>query len=149
MMRLVCKLLACLLAMLPASSALGRVDVKVDFGWNGGYRAGRWAPVYLTMADDMAQPARNVLVRITAPHNKIFALNIYPPATIRPDPTTIVLYVPLTSQLDQTVAVILDPASGKILGEAPFEVPFGNSPNRRPYVAASYGGEILLGVSGV
>src|SRR5436190_13608192 len=141
MMRLVCKLLACLLAMLPASSALGRVDLKVDFGWNGSYRAGRWAPVYLTMADDMAQPARNVIVRITAPHDKTFALKIYTPATIRPDPTTILLYIPLTYQLDLTMATILDPASQKTLAEAPFDAPMGNGPYRQSYRASAYGGE--------
>ena len=31
-----------------------------------------------------------------------FALRIFNPATIRPDPTTILVYVPLTLQLDET-----------------------------------------------
>jgi len=114
MFRLICKLLACLLALLPAA-AMARVDLKVDIGWNGAFRAGRWAPVYITASDDTAQPARNVIIEIVAPHDKTFALHIYNPATIRPNPTTILVYVPLTFQLDETIAMILDPAGNKKL----------------------------------
>src|SRR3954452_10699657 len=105
MFRLICKLLIGLAALLPAA-AMAKVDVKVDVGWNGAFRAGRWAPVYITASDDTAQPARNVIIEIIAPHDKTFALHIYNPATIRPDPTTILIYVPLTLGLDETVAVI-------------------------------------------
>src|SRR5688572_2564035 len=147
MRRHLCKLLACLSLLLPAT-AMGRVSLQVDIGWNGAFRPGRWAPVYITAADDNALPARNVIIEITAPHDKTFALRILNPATIRPDPTTILVYVPLTFQLEDTVAVIRDAGNFKKLAETPFDKsqdPFGRG---RPYYGSG-GGEILLGVSGV
>src|SRR5207245_1369430 len=147
MIRLICKLLACLSALLPAA-AMGKVDLRVDSGWNGAFRAGRWAPVYITASDDTALPARNVIIEIVAPHDKTFSLRILNPATIRPDPTTILVYVPLTFQLDETVVIIRDPAGFKKLAEMPFDTtqePYGRG---RAYYGSG-GGEILLGVSGV
>jgi hypothetical protein len=146
MRRHLCKFLACLSLLLPAT-AMGRVSLQVDIGWNGGFRPGRWAPVYITAADDNALPARNVIIEITAPHDKTFALRILNPATIRPDPTTILVYVPLTFQLEDTVAVIRDAGNFKKLAETPFDKsqdPFGRG---RVYYGSG-GGEILLGVSG-
>src|SRR5438105_3067594 len=148
MVRSLCKLLACLLMLSWGTEAMGRVALKIDIGWDGAFRAGRWAPVYLTIADDTAIPARNVIIEIIAPHDKTFALRILNPATIRQDPTTILVYVPLTSGLDETVCVIRDPAGFKKLAELPFDQP----PNTGfPQASRSYGsggGEILLGVSG-
>ena len=149
MIRLICKLLACLSVLLPAA-AFGKVDLRVDIGWNGAFRAGRWAPVYITAADDTALPARNVIIEIIAPHDKTFSLRILNPATIRPDPTTILLYVPLTFQLDETVAIIRDPNGFKKLAEMPFDTS-QNSNGQYGRVYQNYGsggGEILLGVSG-
>src|SRR4051812_26718801 len=145
-----CKLLAWLLALLSTTAAMGKTSLKIDIGWNGGYRAGHWAPVYLTIPDDMAIPARNVIIQIVAPHDKTFALKIYTSATIRQETTTILLYVALTLQLDETAAVIIDATNGKKLAEMPFE---NNQNPNGPYGRAyrSYGnggGEILLGVSG-
>jgi hypothetical protein len=148
MIRASWKLLACLLTLVSTTAAMGKVSLRVDVGWNGSFRAGRWAPVYITAADDMAQPARNVIVQIIAPHDKTFALWIYNPATIRQDPTTILVYVPLTNGLDETVAMIKDPGSGKTLAELPFEK--SQDPNRRGQIFYSGGiAEIILGVSGV
>ncbi|HEV8291938.1 MAG TPA: hypothetical protein VGP94_08430, partial [Tepidisphaeraceae bacterium] len=146
MLRPFCKLLACLLALLPAA-AMGKVDLKVDIGWNGAFRAGRWAPVYVTVADDAALPARNVIIEIIAPHDRTFALRILNPATIRPDPTTILVYVPLTFQLEETVAIIRDPNGFKKLAELPFDT--SQDPMGRGRVYYGTGSdEILLGVSG-
>jgi len=149
MIRVICKLLACLSVLLPAA-AFGKVDLRVDIGWNGAFRAGRWAPVYITAADDTALPARNVIIEIIAPHDKTFSLRILNPATIRPDPTTILVYVPLTFQLDETVAIIRDPNGFKKLAEMPFDTS-QNSNGQYGRVYQNYGsggGEILLGVSG-
>jgi len=145
MLRPLHKLLAGLLVLFLVAPAIARVDLKVDIGWNGAYRAGRWAPVYLTIADDTAQPARNVLIEIVAPHDKTFALRIHTTATIRPEPTTILVYVPLTFQLDETVAVVTDMGSRKTLAEIPFDKP--QDPFNRSFYHG--GSEILLGVSGV
>jgi len=148
MLRSVYKLLGGLLMLLFATAAIAKVDLKVDVGWNGAYRGGRWAPVYITVADDMAQPARNVIIEIVAPHDKTFALRIFNPATIRPDPTTILVYVPLTLQLDETIATVRDMGSGKKLAEMAFERPQGpyGRVERNFYTGNT---EILLGVSGV
>jgi hypothetical protein len=121
MLRNLCKLLACLILLVSTAQAMGKVALKVDIGWNGAFRAGRWAPVYITAADDMANPARNVIVTIVAPHDKTFALRINTFAAIRPDPTTLLVYVPLTNQLDETAAIITDPANGKKLAEVAFQ----------------------------
>src|SRR5437867_2927840 len=148
MLRYSCKLLACLLTLFLTTAAMAKVDLRVDIGWNGAFRAGRWAPVYITASDDTAIPAKNVIIEIVAPHDKTFALKIFNPATIRPDPTTILVYVPLTFQLEDTVAVIIDPVTARRLVEMPFDTsqdPFGRG--RSAY--GSGGGEILLGVSGL
>src|SRR4051812_41397601 len=100
--------------VLPAG-AFAKVNVKIDVGWSAAYRAGRWAPVYITMADDQAVPARNVIVEIVAPHDKTFGLRIYNAATIRSDPSTNLVYVPLSYDLTETVAIIRDAASDKKL----------------------------------
>src|SRR5437764_14804436 len=122
MVRSLCKLLACLLMLSWGTEAMGRVALKIDIGWDGAFRAGRWAPVYLTIADDTAIPARNVIIEIVAPHDKTFALRILNPATIRQDPTTILVYVPLTLALDETICIIHDQSSFKKLTESPLEM---------------------------
>src|SRR5438046_3164163 len=99
------RILALAIILLPPA-ALAKTDVKIDVGWNGAYRAGRWAPVYITAADDQAIPARNVIIEIVAPHDKTFALRIFNGAAIRSDPSTNLVYVPLTYQLDETIAII-------------------------------------------
>ncbi|HEV8604419.1 MAG TPA: hypothetical protein VGQ99_03580 [Tepidisphaeraceae bacterium] len=148
MVRPIFKLLAVLLALLPAA-ATAKVNLQVDIGWNGAFRAGRWAPVYITASDDAALPARNVIIEIMAPHDKTFALKILNPATIRPDPSTVLVYVPLTFQLEDTIAVIRDAGSFRKLAEQPFDS--SNRPDGRlgRVYYGSGGGEILLGVSGV
>src|SRR4029453_279470 len=118
--RLLCKLLFGVLVLLSSSAAWAKVSLNVDVGWNGAYRAGRWAPFYIAASDDAAMPARNVIIEIMAPHDKTFAVRIYNPATIRPDPTTILIYVPLSLALENTVAVIRDPNGLKKLAERPF-----------------------------
>src|SRR3954470_20563796 len=110
------RILRLTLALLPAAAS-ANVSVKIEVGWNGAYRAGRWAPVYLTIADDQAVPARNVIFEIVAPHDKTFGLRIYHAATIRSDPTTLLVYLPLTLSLDETVLIIRDAASNKKLAE--------------------------------
>src|SRR6266487_6038476 len=148
MLRSLYKLLGGLLALFSATTAMAKVDLKVDIGWNGAYRGGRWAPVYITIADDMAQPARNVMIEIIAPHDKTFALRILNPATIRPDPTTILVYVPLTMELDNTSVTLRDLGSRKILAEMAFERPqdsYGRVVGRNSNSSSS---DILLGVSG-
>src|SRR2546421_6506130 len=148
MLRSLYMLLGGLLTLLLATAAMAKVDLKVDVGWNGAYRGGRWAPVYIPAADATAQPAQNVIMEIVAPHDKTSALRIFNPATIRPDPTTILVYVPLTLQLDETIATVRDMGSGKRLAEMAFERPQGpyGRVERNFYTGNT---EILLGVSGV
>src|SRR5688572_622731 len=116
------RILAIVLVLVPGA-ALAKVNLQIDIGWGGAFRAGRWAPIYLTAAVTDAAPARNVLIEIVAPHDKTFALRIFTPATIRPEPTTFLVYIPLTFQLDETVAIIRDPGSNKVLAEVPFDKP--------------------------
>jgi len=59
MSRTLCKLLACLAVLFCTKAAMGRVSLRVDVGWNGAFRAARWAPVYITAADDEAIAAAN------------------------------------------------------------------------------------------
>src|SRR5204863_5911007 len=102
MRRFLSRILLLAAVLLPAD-AFAKVHVQIDVGWIGAYRAGRWAPVYITMAeDDQAIPARNVVVQIVAPHDKTFGLRIFTGATIRNDPSTNLVYLPLTNQLDET-----------------------------------------------
>src|SRR5438045_4508935 len=102
---LLSRILGLTLALLPAA-VFAKVNVQIDVGWNGAFRAGRWAPIYITVADDQAIPARNVIFEIVAPHDKTFGLRIFNAATIRSDPSTNLIYVPLTQQLDETVPII-------------------------------------------
>src|SRR6266705_742378 len=60
MLRSLHKLLGGLLTLFSATAAMAKVDLKVDVGWNGAFRAGRWAPVYITAADDTAVTLRDL-----------------------------------------------------------------------------------------
>src|SRR5882762_6305382 len=134
-----------LAAVLLPSAAFARVNAQIDWGWNRAYRAGRWAPVYITMAeDDPAIPARNVVVQIVAPHDKTFGLRIYTGATIRSDPSTNLVYLPLTHELDETVAIIKDAATDKKLAEVPFKSSSAEDRMSRSYFGTG-ADEILLG----
>jgi hypothetical protein len=133
------------MALLPGA-AWAKVNLSVEIGWNGAFRPGRWAPIYITAADTQAVPARNVIIEIKAPHDKTFALSINTAATIRQEPTTFLVYVPLTFQLEDTVAIIRDSGSLKTLAEVPFDQPKPGGGYGGYY--GSSGGEILLGVSG-
>src|SRR4051812_5362628 len=93
-LRLLLMLCAVLIGWAGASGAgaATTTSLSVDIGWNGAYRFGRWAPVYVTASD--ARP-RNVLVELYVPHDQMHAMKIHQVVTIGPTPTTFALYAPL------------------------------------------------------
>ena len=128
------------LAALPAPAA---PKVSIDMGFGGLYRSGRWTPVYITVSDPSSTATRNVLAEVVSPHDQSHAMGIATRFALRPQPTTFVVYVPLTQQLDETVLNLYDLDNRKHLGKVAFADPMPGGFNAN----VSYG-EILLGVSG-
>ena len=123
--------------------AAAKTSLKVEYGWDGYYRIGAWTPVFITAADDKG-PARNVLLEIAGPHDRSFSIRIQQALTLRPDPQTFILYIPLTHNLSDTVAVLRDSNSGARLAEEDFDR------GGQSYQPAFYGGEgeLIVGAAG-
>jgi hypothetical protein len=129
-------------------TALAKVSLRVEVGWEGMYRVNRWTPIYITAADDEAVPARNVILEVLAPHDNMFAMRIVQPLTLRVEPTVYLVYVPLTQGLDESVIVIRDARTRRKLAERSLD-PSGNIGSGRTVYYGSQGGdELLVGVSG-
>jgi hypothetical protein len=129
-----------------ALPAPGKVSMRVSLGWDGVYRTGRWAPIFITLADPDAQPARNVLLSFLAPHDNAFAMQIRSALAIGPEPRTVVLYAPLTWQLDDTVVMVLDGNTGRRLAVRSLDPSGGTVQSSYTYAADR--SEFLMGVSG-
>ena len=133
-----------------ADVAFARVRGKIEVGWDGTYRVSRWTPVFITLADDEAKPARNVVIEILAPHDNSFAMRVLQQFAITQEPTTHAIYLPLTYALNETVLVVKDGNSGRKLYESDF---YNNPVNRQgqggsPVIAAQGRDDVVIGVSG-
>ncbi|MGE5610060.1 MAG: hypothetical protein ACM359_12465, partial [Bacillota bacterium] len=141
-----CVLAVGLLCCCPA--AWGKVSLRVEFGWEWKYQAGRWAPVFVTIADSNAQPARNVRLEIFAPQDDLFAMRVFQQFAIHPEPTTYIVYVPLTYQIPDTVAIVRDAETGRKLAEESFEQAINPAGGGTVSWYTGYEELILMGVSG-
>ncbi len=118
-----CALAAC------CATASAWVSLDVQFGWSGVYRAGRWVPIYVTLADD-ANPARNVQVHLICPHDPIQSMRVIQGLTISRKPGTFLMYAPLTHNLDDTFVAVHDSASRRHLGQVSLAASNGRLPYR-------------------
>jgi hypothetical protein len=132
-----------------ADDALARVRGKIEIGWDGTYRVSRWTPVFITLADDEAKPARNVIVEVLAPHDNSFAMRILQPFAITAEPATHTLYVPLTYALDETILIVKDAGNGRKLFESDFQNnPVSGQSQAGSAIVAQGRDDVVIGVSG-
>ena len=127
-----------------ATPSMAKTSLKIEYGWDGYFRIGEWAPVYITAADDKAA-ARNVLLEVVSPHDRSFSIRIRQFLTLRPDAQTFLLYVPLTHNLSDTAVVLRDLNTGARLAEEDFDGSAGQI-NARGFYGGE--GEFIVGVAG-
>src|SRR5688572_14092748 len=132
-----------------AEVAFARVRGKIEVGWDGTYRVSRWTPVFITLADDEAKPARNVVIEVLAPHDNSFAMRVLQQFAITTEPATHTIYLPLTYALNETVLVVKDAGNGRKLFESDFENKPVNGQLQGGYAVAAQGrDDVVVGVSG-
>jgi len=130
-------------------TASATVSMTMQIGWDGAYRVGRWTPVFVTLADDTARPARNVRMELLTPHDDTFAMRVVQQLAIRPEPTTFIVYLPLTYQARETLGVVRDAGSNKKLAEFAFEGAGIMQANPMPQWAGTAGDQnLVIGASG-
>ncbi|MCY2951802.1 MAG: hypothetical protein NTU53_07465 [Planctomycetota bacterium] len=136
-----------LLCLSGTSSA--NLTMRAQIGWDGVFRVGRWTPIYITLADDQAFPARNVQLDIIAPHDNTFAMRVRQYVAVRPEASTFILYAPLTFQAGEAVAVVRDAKTGRSLGELPFDsVTASTATYRSSWYGAESDRDLVIGISG-
>ena len=84
-------LLAVISLLLTSGPAWAKVQISVDVGWSNRFRAGRWTPLYITLADSAP---RQVIVDVYSPTDRRYALRASQSLAIGPSPVTVALYVP-------------------------------------------------------
>jgi hypothetical protein len=100
-----------------ASPARGATSLTVDLGWDTMIRAGRWNPVFVTLADTTT---RNVTLEFHTPYDNYHGVVIEQAMTIGPQAQTFPLYVPLWNPNVMDIAVIVrDAKSRKKLAQCP------------------------------
>lgn len=140
-------ILFALLSLCPHASA--QLTMQAGLGFDGLFRAGRWTPIYLTVADPKALPARNVFIEILAPHDGAFSMRLRHYLAVHPEPSTAILYAPLTYQAGDTIAVARDAATGRKLAEISFDSLAPTSDRfKTTWIASTNDLDLVLGVSG-
>src|SRR5881628_1973869 len=79
--------------------AAAEVKLNLDVGWNGYYRAGRWTPLFVTLAD--TSKSRQALIELYTPTDRRYAVLIRQSLAIGPAPVTVPIYLPLSNQTDE------------------------------------------------
>lgn len=75
-----------------ASAATAETQMTVDVGWNGHFRAGRWGPVFVTVADSSP---RAVELTVESGHDLIHSIRVHQTITASSTPATYPVYIPL------------------------------------------------------
>jgi hypothetical protein len=99
-------------------AAGAQTKLSVDAGWDGVLRLGRWNPLFVTASDPSP---RQVILEITAPHDKSAGLCIRQRATIGPKPATFAILLPLQCAPDEIVVSVREDASERTLAWAPLQ----------------------------
>src|SRR5687767_3247592 len=142
-------LIALLILLTCCADSHARVGAKIDLGWDGTYRISRWTPVFITLFDDQASPARNVVLEILAPHDNSFAMRIRQQFAISTEPTVHTVYLPLSYALNDTILIVKDARTGRKLFESTFENRPVNGQVQGGYVNPAQGtDDVVIGVSG-
>ena len=142
-------LIALLILLTCCADSHAKVGAKIDFGWDGTFRVSRWTPVFITLFDDQASPARNVVLEILAPHDNSFAMRIRQHFAISTEPTVHTVYLPLTYSLSETILIVKDAKSGRKLFESTFENKPVNGQVQGGYVNPAQGtDDYVIGMSG-
>src|SRR5215217_5717642 len=97
-----------------APAAAAKVQLSVDVGWSNRFRAGRWTPLYVTLADSSP---RQVVVEVYTPTDHRYALRAVQGLAIGPTPVTVALYAPLSYRVDEASIVMRDANSNKRLDD--------------------------------
>jgi hypothetical protein len=131
--------------LLAPALCLAKTDMLVDYGWDGRYRPGKWAPIYVTLRDDTA---RNVAVEISAAQSRGNVMHLSQQVAVGPSEATYALYLPLADPT-QTTITIRDAKSGRrLLDPYPLEDPNKPNPNFFYYNYNNGQERLLIGMSG-
>ncbi len=141
--------LSLLYILAAAHTAPADVNLKIDLGWDNVYRAGHWTPIFITAWDPTESRGRNVHLEISSPHDAGHLLNVAAEFAITSTPRSIILYCPLSYQLEECSAVVRDLRSRRKLFEQSLDPAGSATGPRRAIVSYGAGGDdIVLGVSG-
>ena len=92
-------------------------SLQVRVGWGGYVNAGRWNPVYVTLADPSP---RAVSLELRAPHGGFHGMRSRQTMTIVPQPQTFIAYMPLRHYMaDDLSFVVRDPVKRRRLADYP------------------------------
>ena len=100
-----------LLSSLLAAGAWADTTLSAEIGWGGRTRGGRWAPIYITVADPKP---RNAYIELYTPHDATQAMNIRLAVALGPLPQTYEMYAPLLNSGEPTRISLHDAATGKL-----------------------------------
>src|SRR5687768_4160397 len=94
--------IACTILLLTwaAGVSRGEVSMRFELGWEGKHRSGRWMPLFITLADEEANRARNVAVEVLSPRGEGLAQRVITGTALTPEPRRLLMYVPLSDSLD-------------------------------------------------
>jgi hypothetical protein len=129
-----------------AAPAAAQSTITVEAGWENKIRPGRWTPVFVTVSDPSP---RNVILELYAPHDRHMASRVRQQVVAQPNPTTYILYAPVSYSLDETVVTVRSGQpphrrlNEKFLEEQ--DEPFGYAYQAERYVRTA---EIFIGISG-
>jgi hypothetical protein len=114
-------------------------SLEVSIGWEGHFRAGRWAPLFITVADTSSRP---VILEVFSPHGNGTGMQTRLAVTASPAAATYPLYVPLAHGSGDLLVVLRDARTERLLAEWP-------SPAQRSTLFMGGGvAETLIGTSG-
>ena len=120
----------------PAGTAM-----SVRVGWGGVVNAGRWHPIYVTLADPTP---RGVTLEFRAPHGSFYGMKSRQVLAIGPEPQTFLVYMPLRHYMPEDLSFIVrDATTRRRLADYP----------ATPYVSFAGGehaspGFSVIGISG-
>lgn len=134
------------LAAPPARAATDGVALSVDVGWDDVVRVGRWAPIFVTVADPSGSTARPRAVRIDleVPQGGPNTMQVGQYAAVSPAAVMYTLYAPLRADGEDGLSVaVRDATTGKTLARWP-----ADEPRYQRYRQSGTDGAHLVGVAG-
>ena len=97
MRRFIAEMFARVAAIFIAGVASAAPTMTVEVGLGDAHRAGRWNPVYITLADNAT---RGVILELSAAHTGNATMLVRQHLTIGPSAATYPIYVPLGQGID-------------------------------------------------